>query len=104
MGRKMKGFTKDGKFHPITDYKKGIRKLRDQKEKTQGVKLPTIRKARDSLSDRDVERLGELGNIIQMSLSCDVTGAGFPCRTDRFEAVRAMEEYLAIHDLRVIPI
>ena len=24
----MKGFTKDGKFHPITDYKKGVRKKR----------------------------------------------------------------------------
>ncbi len=63
-----------------------------------------VRKARDSLSDRDVERLGELGNTIQTSLSCDVTGAGFPCRTDRFEAVRAMEEYLAIHNLRVVSV
>lgn len=35
----MKGFTKDGKFHPITDYKKGTRKSRDQKAKQQGVKI-----------------------------------------------------------------
>ena len=38
----MKGFTKDGTFHPITDYK-GVRKSRDQSTKTKGVK---IRKAR----------------------------------------------------------
>jgi hypothetical protein len=91
----------DGKFHPHTDYKKGIRKSRDQQAKTQGVK---VRKARDSLSDREVERLGELGNIIQSSLSCDVTGAGFPCRTDRLEAVRAMEEYLAIHNIGMMSV
>jgi len=34
----------DGKFHPHTDYKKGIRKSRDQKTKTEGVKIE--RKAR----------------------------------------------------------
>ncbi len=39
----MKGFTKDGKFHPITEYK-GVRKSRDQSTKEQGVK---IRKARE---------------------------------------------------------
>jgi len=34
----MKGFTKDGKFHPITEYK-GVRKSRDQSVKTQGVRM-----------------------------------------------------------------
>jgi len=34
----LKGFTKDGKFHPITDYK-GVRKSRDQKVKTDGIRL-----------------------------------------------------------------
>ena len=29
----------DGKFHPHTEYKKGVRKSRDQKEKTEGVRL-----------------------------------------------------------------
>jgi len=38
----MKGFTKDDQFHPITDYKKGVRKSRDQSAKTEGV-----RKARE---------------------------------------------------------
>jgi len=35
----MKGHMQDGKFHPHTDYKKGTRKSRDQKSKTQGVKV-----------------------------------------------------------------
>ena len=38
----MKGFTKDGKFHPIKPYNK-VRKSRDQKVKTQGV----VRKQRN---------------------------------------------------------
>jgi len=29
----------DGKFHPHTDHKKGVRKSRDQKVKTQGIRL-----------------------------------------------------------------
>jgi len=29
----------DGKFHPHTDYKKGVRKSRDQKVKTKGVRV-----------------------------------------------------------------
>lgn len=40
----MKGFKdSSGKFHPITDYK-GVRKSRDQKAKTQGIKI--LRKKR----------------------------------------------------------
>ncbi len=42
----MKGFTRDGKFHPISDYKKGVRKSRDQNSKQQGVKIE--RKKHDS--------------------------------------------------------
>ncbi len=42
----MKGFKdSSGKFHPISDYKKGTRKSRDQSAKTQGVKVE--RKARE---------------------------------------------------------
>lgn len=40
----MKGHMQDGKFHPHTDYRKGVRKSRDQKLKTQGIKI--TRKAR----------------------------------------------------------
>ena len=35
----MKGFTRDHKFVPMTDYKKVTRKSRDPKAKTQGVRL-----------------------------------------------------------------
>ena len=41
---------KDGKFHPHTDYKKGVRKSRDTTVKTKGVKVE--RKARESESTR----------------------------------------------------
>ncbi len=34
----MKGFTKDHKFHPISNYRKVTRKSRDQSTKTQGVR------------------------------------------------------------------
>ncbi len=44
----MKGFTRDKKFIPMTDYKK-VRKSRDPEAKTQGV---VIRKARESESMR----------------------------------------------------
>lgn len=50
----MKGFTKDGKFHPITDYKKGIRKSRDKQTKTQGI---TIRKKIDPYEDEVFEKV-----------------------------------------------
>ena len=35
----MKGHMQDGKFHPHTPYQKGLRMSRDQKAKTQGVKV-----------------------------------------------------------------
>ncbi len=41
----MKGFTRDNKFIPTTDYKKVTRKSRDQKIKNQGIKIE--RKARE---------------------------------------------------------
>ena len=37
----MKGYKKDGTFHPIEN-KKGVRKKRDQSLKLEGVKLPKI--------------------------------------------------------------
>jgi len=52
----MKGHMEDGKFHPHTDYKKGVRKSRDQTAKTKGVKVNN-RKARQimqlDMSDRE---------------------------------------------------
>ena len=42
----MKGHMQDGKFHPHSEYKKGVRKSRDQNAKSEGVK---IRKARSEI-------------------------------------------------------
>ncbi len=43
----MKGFKdSNNKFHPITDYKKGVRKSRDQSAKTQGVKIERKKRER----------------------------------------------------------
>jgi len=58
----MKGHMKDGKFHPHTDYKKGVRKSRDQKAKTQGVK---IRKQR--LEGEQFQRDDRIETIEQIS-------------------------------------
>lgn len=83
----MKGFTKDGKFHPITDYKKGTRKSRDQQVKLEGIK---IRKARtittDSTSDMAIEILektndgDDLGNahlsLVQGAVNDSLTEKG----------------------------
>lgn len=35
----VKGHMQDGKFHPHTEYKKGVRKSRDQSAKTEGVRM-----------------------------------------------------------------
>jgi len=51
----------------------------------------------DILNDKEIERLVILGKNIQADLSCDVSGDGFPCRTDRMSAVQSMKEYLSIH-------
>ena|SRR3989304_9779409 len=43
----MKGFTKDNAFHPITD-KKGVRKKEGKSIMPSGIKLPSLRRSRDS--------------------------------------------------------
>jgi len=48
----MKGHMQDGKFHPHTDYKKGIRKSRDQKAKTQGMMIRKQRSMSFKMNDR----------------------------------------------------
>jgi len=40
----MKGHMQDGKFHPHTEHKKGVRKSRDQKVKTKGVKVERLKR------------------------------------------------------------
>ena len=49
------------------------------------------------LNDKEIKRLGELGQAIQGGLSCAINDNGIPCRTDRFDAVKHMLEYVKIH-------
>ena len=51
----------------------------------------------DTLNDKEVKRLTELGQAILGGLSCNANGDNFPCRTDRLDAVKHMKEYLEIH-------
>ena len=51
----------------------------------------------DTLNNKEVKRLGELGQVIQGSLSCDINDNNIPCRTDRLNAIKHMKEYLEIH-------
>ena len=53
----MKGHMQDGKFHPHSEYKKGTRKSRDQKEKAEGVRLRRTDAQRMEI--KKAERLGE---------------------------------------------
>ncbi len=58
----MKGHMEDGKFHPHTPYKKGVRKSRDQSAKTQGVK---VRKKKEPFRVQKSEGATE-AQLIQM--------------------------------------
>ena len=51
----------------------------------------------DTLNDKEVKRLGELGQVILGCLSCAINDNNIPCRTDRLEAVNHMIGYLSIH-------
>ena len=51
------------------------------------------------LTDKEINKLVELGADIQLCLSCDINDTGLPCRTDRFEAVELMQKYLKIHNV-----
>ena len=50
------------------------------------------------LTNKEINKLVELGADIQLCLSCDINDTGLPCRTDRFEAVDLMKQYLEIHN------
>ena len=55
----------------------------------------------DTLNNKEVKRLGELGQVIQGCLSCDINDNNIPCRTDRLEAVNHMIGYLSIHGYKI---
>ena len=56
----MRGFTRNNKFVPMTDYKKVTRKSRDTKAKTQGIKF-------DGLGRKLPVKLGKIGDIVKVS-------------------------------------
>jgi len=53
----------------------------------------------NTLTNKEIKKLIELGKKIQLGLSCDINGQGIPCRTDRLQAVEDMKEYLSIHNI-----
>ena len=63
----MKGFTKDHKFIPMTDYKKVTRKSRDPEVKSQGIKIE--RKVRDAT---DTSILNDLINDFNRKSSTQI--------------------------------
>tara|TARA_Y100001951_G_C11201957_1_gene217660 strand:+ start:45 stop:251 length:207 start_codon:yes stop_codon:yes gene_type:complete len=55
----------------------------------------------DTLNKKEIKKLAKLSKDIQVSLSCDINGAGIPCRTDRLQAVKDMIKYILIHGYNV---
>ena len=55
------------------------------------------------LTDKEINKLVELGKNIQLCLSCNINDTGVPCRTDRLESIKLMQEYLLVHDIVTIP-
>ena len=55
----------------------------------------------DTLNNKEVKRLGELGQVILGCLSCAINDNNIPCRTDRLEAVNHMIGYLSIHGYKI---
>ncbi len=84
----MKGHMQDGKFHPHTEYKKGTRKSRDQKVKTQGVRFQRT-KTRGIEMKNDEEIIMEASNI----------NANSQYIIDRIERRRTKGIHFNIHDL-----
>jgi|TARA_B100000029_G_scaffold422006_1_gene428494 hypothetical protein len=53
------------------------------------------------LTDKQVDKLIDLGPKIQMGLECNLNGTGLPCRTDRLDAVDNMIKYVKLHGYKV---
>ena len=54
------------------------------------------------LTNKQVDKLIELGPDIIAGLECNLNGSGLPCRTDRLYAVDKMIAYVKLHGYRVI--
>ncbi len=69
---KMKGHMQDGKFHPHTEYKKGVRKSRDQQVKTEGVKIRKTRAdIKPKLPKRDTPAWNKLKDDVVKRMDSD---------------------------------
>src|SRR3989304_1818059 len=60
------GFMKDDQFHPITQYKKGVRKSRDQSAKLEGVRLKRETKPLKVTPTETLEK--ELSEVVPESM------------------------------------
>jgi len=58
----------------------------------------------NTLTQKDLKKLEKLGVKIRACLSCNINDTGVPCRTDRLESIKLMQEYLLVHDILTIPI
>jgi hypothetical protein len=58
--------------------------------------------SKNVLTDKDLEKLAELGVRIRACL-WNRNDTGVPCQTDRLEAVRLMQEYLLVHVIVPVP-
>jgi len=58
----------------------------------------------NTLTQKDLKKLETLGVKIRACLSCNINDTGVPCRTDRLESIKLMQEYLLVHDILTIPI
>jgi len=54
----------------------------------------------NEIKDKQWRRLAILGLQIITCLEQDLNGDGVPPRSDRFEALKLMKEYLVIHDIK----
>ena len=55
------------------------------------------------INDKQWKRLAKLGESLIICLAVDLNGDGVPPRSDRFEALKLMREYLDIHDITTKP-
>ena len=65
--------------------------------------LEKLAKLGNVLTDKDLKKLEKLGVKIRACLSCNINDTGVPCRTDRLESIKLMQEYLLVHDILTIP-
>ena len=54
------------------------------------------------LSLAELKRLSKLGKDMRKCLACKFQERGVPCRSDRWELIKLMREYLELHDYQVI--